>query len=158
MGNLTDVVRRTPQRESAYNLFSVCMPNFKSEALPNMGSSRSATVDQNFAQPQATSIDSQNDDQSTDGSNSMPNSLYFSSRSPQSSAASSIPPRADEWDRTLRHISLKDFGKALEKAARAVSPNGNGSKYSQVYVLMISWQTEDPKLPVDRDGSTSGST
>jgi hypothetical protein len=91
------------------------------------------------------------DDQSTDGSNTTPNGSSFSSRSPQTSAASSVPPRADEWDRTLRHIGLKDFGEALENAARAVFPNDKGSNYSQVYVLLISWQTEDPKLPVERE-------
>jgi hypothetical protein len=46
---------------------------------------------------------------------------------------------------------LSDFGKALENAARAIYPNKTGSKYSRVYVLLISWQTEDPKLPVGRE-------
>jgi len=75
----------------------------------------------------------------------------FSSRSPQSSHTSSLPPRADEWDRTLRHISLKEFGRALDQEARAVYPNSAGSKYSNVHVLLISWETEDPKLPVRRE-------
>lgn len=62
-----------------------------------------------------------------------------------------MPPRADEWDRTLRHIGLEDFGKSLEKAARAIFPNDNKSKYSKVYVLLIRWETQDPKLLVERE-------
>jgi hypothetical protein len=49
---------------------------------------------------------------------------------------------------------LKDFGKALEDAAKAAFPNDKKSKYSRVYVLLISWQTEDPRLPVAREIST----
>jgi len=98
-------------------------------------------------------MDLQSDAPSTDCSSSTPatDSLSFSSRSPQSSNTSSIPPRADEWDRTLRHIGLKEFRKALGQAARAVYPNDTGSKYSKVYVLLITWETEDPKLPVRRE-------
>ena len=59
------------------------------------------------------------------------------------------PPRAEEWDRTLRHTALKDFGKALENAAKTIYPNENKSRYSNVYVLLISWHTQDPKLPVE---------
>jgi len=60
-----------------------------------------------------------------------------------------IPPRAEEWNRTLRHTVLKDFGKALQNAARNIYPNDKNSRYSRVYVLLISWQKQDPKLPVE---------
>jgi hypothetical protein len=46
---------------------------------------------------------------------------------------------------------LSDFGKVLENAARAIYPNDKGPRYSRVYVLLISWRTEDPKLPVGRE-------
>jgi hypothetical protein len=46
---------------------------------------------------------------------------------------------------------MGEFGKALQNAARSIYPNDQGSKYSQVYVLLICWQTEDPKLPVSRE-------
>lgn len=62
-----------------------------------------------------------------------------------------MPPRAEEWDRTLRHTALEDFGRALETAAKAVYPNDQMSRYSRVYVLLICWETEDPKLPVVRE-------
>jgi hypothetical protein len=62
-----------------------------------------------------------------------------------------VPPRTEEWDRTLRHVDLEEFGKSLEKAAEAVFPNDQKSRYSKVYVLLIRWKTEDPKLPVERE-------
>lgn len=89
------------------------------------------------------------DGEDTDRESSEQSSSNFDPRSPQSSATSSVPPRAEEWDRELRHTGLEDFGKALENAARAVYPNDKNSRYSQVYVLLICWQTQDPKLPVE---------
>lgn len=62
-----------------------------------------------------------------------------------------MPPRADELDRTLRHIGLEDWGKALNTAAKAIYPDDKKSRYSRVYVLLISWQTQDPKLPVEKE-------
>jgi hypothetical protein len=62
---------------------------------------------------------------------------------------SRVPPRAEDWDRTLRHIGLEDFGKALASAAKAIYPNSKISRYSRAYVLLISWETQDPKLPVE---------
>jgi hypothetical protein len=67
-----------------------------------------------------------------------------------------VPPRAEEWDRTLRHVGLEEFGKSLEKAASAVYPNDKKSRYSKVYVLLIRWETQDPKLPVEREMSELG--
>jgi hypothetical protein len=85
---------------------------------------------------------------STSDEDSEPASSSFNSRSPHSST-SSVPPRAEDWDRTLRHIGLEDFGKALENATKAVYPNGKASRYSRVYVLLIRWETQDPQLPVE---------
>ncbi|KAH8782460.1 hypothetical protein BGZ57DRAFT_758998, partial [Hyaloscypha finlandica] len=85
---------------------------------------------------------------STSDEDSEPASSSFNSRSPHSST-SSVPPRAEDWDRTLRHIGLEDFGKALENATKAVYPNGKTSRYSRVYVLLICWETQDPQLPVE---------
>jgi hypothetical protein len=90
-----------------------------------------------------------------DSDSSQPPSLVFDLISPQSSAESattpSVPPRTDELDRTLRHIGLEDFGKALNDAAAAVFPNNQKSRYTRVYVLLIWWQTQDPKLPVEQE-------
>jgi hypothetical protein len=65
-----------------------------------------------------------------------------------------MPPRGEEWDRTLRHIGLRDFGTELDRAARAVFPNNQKSRYSRVHVLLISWKTQDPMLPVQREISS----
>ncbi|KAH9210196.1 hypothetical protein DL95DRAFT_475264 [Leptodontidium sp. 2 PMI_412] len=62
-----------------------------------------------------------------------------------------VPPRAEEIDRTLRHLGLKNFATAIEKAAAAVFPNDKKSRYSQVFVLLISWETRDPNLPVEQE-------
>ena len=51
----------------------------------------------------------------------------------------------------MRHIGLRDFGTELDRAARAVFPNDKKSRYSQVHVLLISWKTQDLKLPVQRE-------
>ncbi|KAH7412828.1 hypothetical protein BKA64DRAFT_338838 [Cadophora sp. MPI-SDFR-AT-0126] len=75
----------------------------------------------------------------------------LSSKSPQSSAPTSVLPRAEEIDRTLHHLGLENFATALEKAAAAVFPNDKKSRYSQVYVLLISWQTQDSNLPVEQE-------
>jgi hypothetical protein len=51
----------------------------------------------------------------------------------------------------LRHIGLRDFGTELDNAAKAVFPNNKKSRYSRVHVLLISWETQDPKLPVQKE-------
>jgi hypothetical protein len=60
----------------------------------------------------------------------------------------SIPLRGDEIDRWQRHTSLRQFAADLQEAAKSVYQNGNRSRYSNVYVLIIKWEFEDPKLPV----------
>ncbi|KAE8442495.1 hypothetical protein EG329_003276 [Mollisiaceae sp. DMI_Dod_QoI] len=90
--------------------------------------------------------DAPKDEDSTDPGGDQSSSS--SDPSPHSSVSSIVPPREEEWDRTLRHIGLEDFGKALEGAARTIYPN-NKSRYSKLHVLLIWWQTEDPNLPVE---------
>ena len=100
--------------------------------------------------------DHQQQDSAIDGEATDPDSIEkvsstFDARSTDSSATSSLPPRPEEWERTVRHIGLEEFGKSLQNAARAIYPNDRRSKYTGVYVLLISWQTQDPKLPVERE-------
>jgi hypothetical protein len=61
---------------------------------------------------------------------------------------STPPPSFREIDFQNLHISLKEFGEGLQAAARAVFPNETASRYSKVTVLMLSWDDEDPNLPV----------
>jgi hypothetical protein len=58
------------------------------------------------------------------------------------------PPSFDEFNRWQAHIGLKAFGEGLHAAAKAVFPNESRSRYTKVYVLMISWEDEDPNLPL----------
>lgn len=51
-------------------------------------------------------------------------------------------------DRWQRHISLQNFAKDVERAAKSVYSADNRSRYTNVYVLILKWKTEDPKLPV----------
>jgi len=61
------------------------------------------------------------------------------------------PPRADEIDRWQHHIAFQQFGDDLQSAAAAIFPNTATSRYKNVYVLMIKWEDEDPKLPVSQE-------
>jgi hypothetical protein len=58
------------------------------------------------------------------------------------------PPRGYEIDEHNRHISLENFGKRVQQAANAVFPNDTGSRYTDVFALLLSWEDEDPRLPV----------
>lgn len=58
------------------------------------------------------------------------------------------PPSAHELDRLNYHIRLKDIGSALQKAANAIFPGKQASRYSKVDVMLLSWEAEDPNLPV----------
>jgi hypothetical protein len=64
------------------------------------------------------------------------------------SPSSSPPPSPRELDFKQRHTSLKQFGEGLQHAAKTVFPNDTTSRYSKTSVLMLSWQDEDPNLPV----------
>ncbi|KAF7883779.1 hypothetical protein EAF00_011091 [Botryotinia globosa] len=46
------------------------------------------------------------------------------------------------------HITLRDFGEKGQKAANAAYPNDQKFKYARVYALLISWEDEDPQLPI----------
>lgn len=59
-----------------------------------------------------------------------------------------LPPTSKDLDHLQYHISLQDFGKQLQDAANAAYPNDQQSRYSNVYVLLLCWEDEDPKLPV----------
>lgn len=69
----------------------------------------------------------------------------------QSSPNSTPPARGDEIDRWQCHIDLQEWGQSLHDAAQAVFPNVASSRYPKVYVLMLKWKDEDPKLPVTYD-------
>lgn len=59
-----------------------------------------------------------------------------------------LPPRPDDIDQRQRQIDLRKFGEELQVAANAAFPNTNTSRYQKVYVLILKWEDEDPKLPV----------
>ncbi|TVY81197.1 hypothetical protein LSUE1_G005163 [Lachnellula suecica] len=86
--------------------------------------------------------------QSMDQDSSSYDTSNFTERSPQSSNTSSIPPRAHEIDRWQRHISMQDFGRNLQTAVKSIYPNRKRSRYTNVWVLILKWKTEDPDLPV----------
>ncbi len=65
-----------------------------------------------------------------------------------SSTSTSPPPTPHDIDRWNRHTSLQEFGGGLQSAARALFPNETRSRYTRVTVLALSWQDEDPNLPV----------
>ncbi|KAF7933216.1 hypothetical protein EAE99_003101 [Botrytis elliptica] len=46
------------------------------------------------------------------------------------------------------HITLRDFGEKVQKAANAAYSNDQKIKYARVYALLILWEDEDPQLPV----------
>lgn len=65
-----------------------------------------------------------------------------------STASTSPPPTPHDIDRWNRHISLQEFGEGLQDAAKALFPSERKSRYTNVTVLILSWQDEDPNLPV----------
>jgi hypothetical protein len=87
------------------------------------------------------------DDEDTSDSLDCADSGFYD-RSPPSTNTSITPPRADEIDRWQRHTTLELFRQQLQRAANSVFPNNTQSRYKNVYVLMIRWEKEDPKLPV----------
>ena len=58
------------------------------------------------------------------------------------------PPTAKEIDRLHCQSALQQFGEALEEAAKSVFPNNGRSRYRNIHVLLLSWEDEDPQLPV----------
>jgi hypothetical protein len=61
---------------------------------------------------------------------------------------SHTPPTAHDIDRLQHHIDLQDFGKNLQNAANAAFSGGKGSRYTHRSALLLSWDDEDPNLPV----------
>jgi hypothetical protein len=53
-----------------------------------------------------------------------------------------------DLDRLNYHIDLQDFGTDLQKAADAVFSSDRRSRYTKVTALLLSWEDEDPQLPV----------
>src|SRR6266536_809176 len=58
------------------------------------------------------------------------------------------PPTGHDLDRINYHIDLQDFVNDLQKAVNAIFPIEQESRYSKVDVILLSWEDEDPKLPV----------
>ncbi|KAH7364583.1 hypothetical protein BKA65DRAFT_491666 [Rhexocercosporidium sp. MPI-PUGE-AT-0058] len=71
-------------------------------------------------------------------------------QSAEGSLASYPPPSGYSIDRLNHHIDLEDFGKSLQEAANAVFAGAGNrrSRYSNVSVILFSWEDEDPNLPV----------
>ena len=70
------------------------------------------------------------------------------------------PPTGHELDRINNHITLEHFGKKLQKAANTIFP-GDGkkaSRYTRFDVILLSWEDEDPKLPVSLEVDELSST
>jgi hypothetical protein len=57
--------------------------------------------------------------------------------------------RPEEFSRWQCHTSLEQFGANLHAAAQTLFPKSTRSRYTEVHVLMLSWEDVDPKLPVD---------
>jgi len=68
-------------------------------------------------------------------------------RSDNSSSATA-PPTPNDTNRWKSHISLQQFGERLQASAKAVFPNVAKSRYSKISVLMLSWEDQDPSLPI----------
>ncbi|PMD44771.1 hypothetical protein L207DRAFT_286342 [Hyaloscypha variabilis F] len=70
------------------------------------------------------------------------------------------PPTGHELDRINDHITLEHFGTRLQKAVNTIFPGDGkkGSRYTRVDVLLLSWEDEDPKLPVSLEVDELAST
>lgn len=58
------------------------------------------------------------------------------------------PPTAEEIDRAQEQELLSDIRIRLQEDADDAFPNDRKSNYRKVYVLLICWAQEDPRLPV----------
>jgi hypothetical protein len=58
------------------------------------------------------------------------------------------PLSGHELDRLNYHVYLQDFGFQLQRAANAIFPGDQISRYTSVHVILLSWEDEDPQLPV----------
>jgi hypothetical protein len=64
------------------------------------------------------------------------------------SPAQCLPPSRYDTDRQNYHVHLEDLGKELQKAANALFSSDRRSKNTKVSTLLLSWEDEDPQLPV----------
>jgi hypothetical protein len=58
------------------------------------------------------------------------------------------PLSGHDLDKLNYHVYLQDFGCQLQRAANAIFPGDQISRYTEVHVILLSWEDEDPKLPV----------
>jgi hypothetical protein len=70
------------------------------------------------------------------------------------SPAQCPPPSRYDIDRLNYHVHLEDLGEELQKAANAVFSSDRRSKYTKVSALLLSWEEEDPQLPVSLEINT----
>jgi hypothetical protein len=82
--------------------------------------------------------------QSVDSTEHLPRLDLDNSARPSLPASSA----AFDLDRLNYHVRLQDFAVELQKAANAAFPGGQTSRYSKVDVILLSWEDEDPTLPV----------
>jgi hypothetical protein len=61
------------------------------------------------------------------------------------------PPALYDLDQLQYHISLQELGDLLQKAVNAAFPNDKRMRYCEVFVLLLSWEDEDPKLPISHE-------
>lgn len=70
------------------------------------------------------------------------------SRGDDAPPSKSMPISGYDLDQHNYHVHLQDFGASLQRAANAIFPNHQKSRYSKVDVILLSWEDEDPRLPV----------
>ena len=67
---------------------------------------------------------------------------------PEITPSKCLPPSGYELDRLNEHLDLQAFGTGLQNAANAVFSGDRRSRYTHVSALLLSWEDEDPQLPV----------
>ncbi|TVY45494.1 hypothetical protein LSUB1_G000873 [Lachnellula subtilissima] len=77
-----------------------------------------------------------------------PSTGHDSSAEKQCRSVSRPPLSGYDLDRLNYHVGLRDFGTSLQKAANAVFASDRRSRYTRVSALLLSWEDEDPRLPV----------
>jgi hypothetical protein len=64
------------------------------------------------------------------------------------------PLSGHDLDKFNHHVCLQDFGSRLQRAANAIFPGDQISRYTEVHVILLSWEDEDPNLPVSLEIET----
>ncbi|KAE9364287.1 hypothetical protein N431DRAFT_421152 [Stipitochalara longipes BDJ] len=77
-------------------------------------------------------------------------SLQPADESPEVTESNILPPSGYDIDQLNYHIGLQEFGRGLQLAANAVFSNTGDrrSRYTKVSAILLSWEDEDPNLPV----------